>query len=211
MEPRPKRAMNRMASGVTSRVATRRTFGFNELVVDREESRTPSSHVTGERAVGISPRCRGERDRKPRHRAPTITPRFHPTRVTWATPGEPIVSIMKSNGSPRPTSPVTRVVVAFELTDTGESFHVAARNGVTTVLPGRPGEADATVRLPQRVWIELLLGLTSLGDALLADGVDAEGDLAEFVRFHRRFTTSTAERAVGVTQASEPDSEGEIQ
>ena len=49
------------------------------------------------------------------------------------------------------------------------------------------------MRLPQRVWIALLLGLTSLGDALLADGVEAEGDLAEFVRFHRRFTTATAE------------------
>jgi alkyl sulfatase BDS1-like metallo-beta-lactamase superfamily hydrolase len=116
---------------------------------------------------------------------------------------------MKSNGSPRPTSPAPRVVVAFELTDTGESFHVAARNGVTTVLPGRSEHADATVRLPQRLWIELLLGLTSLGDALLADGVDAEGDLAGFVRFHRRFTTATAARAVGAAQTSDPHSEGE--
>jgi hypothetical protein len=118
---------------------------------------------------------------------------------------------MKSNGSSRPTSPVTRVVVAFELNDTGETFHVAARDGVATVLPGRPERADATVRLPQRVWIGLLLGVTSLCDALLADGVEAEGDLAEFVRFHRRFTTSNAGRAVSAKETPAPDSEGETQ
>jgi putative sterol carrier protein len=100
---------------------------------------------------------------------------------------------MTRDGSPRPPTPPTGIVVAFQLTDTGESFHVAAREGVATVLPGRPDHADATVRLPQRVWIALLLGLTSPGEALLADGVEAEGDLAEFVRFHRRFTTATAE------------------
>ena len=99
---------------------------------------------------------------------------------------------MKRDGSPRPATPPTSVVVAFQLSDTGESFGVVARAGVATVFPGRPEDAEATVRLPQRVWIELLLGLTSLGDALLAEGVEAEGDLAEFVRFHRRFSTATA-------------------
>jgi hypothetical protein len=87
--------------------------------------------------------------------------------------------------------PSTTVVVAFHITDTGESFHVAAREGAATVFPGRLGGAIATVRLPQRVWFALLLGSISLGEALLADGVEAEGDLAQFVRFHRRFTTAT--------------------
>jgi alkyl sulfatase BDS1-like metallo-beta-lactamase superfamily hydrolase len=91
-----------------------------------------------------------------------------------------------------PRTPLSSgVVVAFELTDTGESFHVVARRGVTTVASGRLDGAEATVRLPQSTWIALLLGLTSLGDALLADGVEAEGDLATFVRFHRRFHTTS--------------------
>lgn len=81
--------------------------------------------------------------------------------------------------------------MAFELTDTGECFHAAARQGVTTVASGRPDGAEAIVRLPQRVWIALLLGLTSLGDALLAEGVDAQGDLATFTRFHRRFNIAS--------------------
>ena len=82
------------------------------------------------------------------------------------------------------------MVVAFHLTDTDESFHVDAGEGVATVFPGSPEAADATVRLPQQVWLELLLGVTSLGEALLADGVEADGDLARFVSFHRRFTTT---------------------
>ena len=90
-----------------------------------------------------------------------------------------------------PTAPArTTVVVAFHLTDTDESFHVDAGEGVATVFPGSPEAADATVRLPQQGWLELLLGVTSLGEALLADGVEADGDLARFVSFHRRFTTT---------------------
>jgi hypothetical protein len=50
---------------------------------------------------------------------------------------------MKSNGSSRPTSPVTRVVVAFELNDTGETFHVAARDGVATVLGDAPVSVES--------------------------------------------------------------------
>lgn len=100
---------------------------------------------------------------------------------------------MKRDGCPPPAPAPTSVVVAFQLTDTDESFHVAAREGVATVFPARPSGAGATVRLPQRVWMALVLGVTSLGEALLADGVEAEGDLAEFVRFHRRFTTATCE------------------
>jgi hypothetical protein len=86
----------------------------------------------------------------------------------------------------------TGAVVAFQLTDTGDRFHVAAGDGVAMVFAGRPDVAGATVRLPQRVWIALLLGLTSLGEALLADGVEAEGDLADFLCFYRCFTTTTA-------------------
>ena len=102
---------------------------------------------------------------------------------------------MKRRGLPPAPSASPSVVVAFHLSDTGESFGVVAGAGVATVLPGRPEDADATVRLPQRVWIELLLGVTSLGEALLAEDVEAEGDLAEFVRFHRRFSTATAAAA----------------
>ena len=97
----------------------------------------------------------------------------------------------RTDSSPtRATS--TTVVVAFELTDTAESFHVAAREGVATIFPGRSDDAQATVQLPQRVWIALVLGVTSLGEALLAEGVEAAGDLAHFVRFHRRFATAAA-------------------
>ncbi len=84
------------------------------------------------------------------------------------------------------------MVVAFHVSDTGERFRVVARAGVATVLAGGGEDAEATVRLPQRVWIELLLGVTSLGEALLAEDVEAEGDLAEFVRFHRCFSITTA-------------------
>lgn len=84
--------------------------------------------------------------------------------------------------------------MAFHLTDSDESFHVIADQGVSRVVPGSPDRADATVQLPQRVWLALLLGLTSLGEALLADGVEAEGDLAKFVRFHRRFATAVSPR-----------------
>ena len=110
---------------------------------------------------------------------------------------------MKQDGSPPPATSPTSVVVAFELTDSDESFHVAARAGVATVFPGSPDGADATVRLPEQVWMALLLGLTSLGEALLAEGVEAEGDLAEFVRFHRRFTITSKpmiEKPEGVIQ-----------
>ena len=82
------------------------------------------------------------------------------------------------------------VIVAFHLTDTGESFLVAAREGLVTIVPADQTGASATVHLPLRVWVGLVLGVTSLGDALLADGVDAAGDLGTFVRFHRRFTTT---------------------
>jgi alkyl sulfatase BDS1-like metallo-beta-lactamase superfamily hydrolase len=87
---------------------------------------------------------------------------------------------------------VSSVVVAFHVSDTGESFRVVVRTGVATVLTGGGEDAEATVRLPQRVWIELLLGVTSLGEAMLAEDVEAEGDLAEFVRFHRCFSITTA-------------------
>lgn len=97
---------------------------------------------------------------------------------------------MKQDRSLPRSSPSSGVVVAFELTDTGERFHVTARHGVTTVASGGPAGVAATVRLPRQVWIALLLGLTSLGDALLAEGVEAEGDLAAFTRFHRRFSTA---------------------
>jgi putative sterol carrier protein len=99
---------------------------------------------------------------------------------------------MKRHDSLRPTAAPKGAVVAFEITDSDECFHVAAREGVATVLAGRPDGADATVRLPHRVWMALLLGLTSPCEALLAEGVEAEGNLAEFVRFHRRFTTAAA-------------------
>jgi hypothetical protein len=98
---------------------------------------------------------------------------------------------MTHGGSPPLITPPISIVVAFLLTDTGDRFHVAAGDGVARVFAGGY-DAGATVRLPQRVWIALLLGLTSLAEALLADGVEAEGDLAEFVRFYRRFTTTTA-------------------
>jgi alkyl sulfatase BDS1-like metallo-beta-lactamase superfamily hydrolase len=99
---------------------------------------------------------------------------------------------MKRRGLPPTPSASSGVVVAFHLSDTGERFRVAARAGVATVLAGGGDDTQATVRLPQRVWIELLLGVTSLGEALLAEDVEAEGDLAEFVRFHRCFSITTA-------------------
>lgn len=97
---------------------------------------------------------------------------------------------MTQREAPTTAQATTPVIVAFHLTDTGESFHVAAREGLVTVVPADRTGASATVRLPQRVWFGLVLGVTSLGEALLADGVDAAGDLGTFVRFHRRFATT---------------------
>jgi hypothetical protein len=95
----------------------------------------------------------------------------------------PHESLASGNGAETPA------VVVFRITDTGEVFHVEARPGVTTVAAGGPARADAVVALPERLWLELLLGVKGVGEALLEDGLEAAGDLGRFVLFHRRFAT----------------------
>lgn len=82
-------------------------------------------------------------------------------------------------------------VAVFRITDTGEVFRVEARPGVTTVTAGAEFdfEVEIEVELPQRLWLDLLLGVKDVGEALLEDGLEARGDLGRFVLFHRRFAT----------------------
>ena len=70
----------------------------------------------------------------------------------------PHESLASGNGAETPA------VVVFRITDTGEVFHVEARPGVTTVATGGPARADAVVALPERLWLELLLGVKGVGE-----------------------------------------------
>lgn len=118
---------------------------------------------------------------------------------------------MNGDGPTKPAAPAS-VVVVFEIADTGERFHVTAREGVATAFPGGHDGAQATVRLPHLAWMSLLLGVVSLGDVLLLEAVEARGDLAVFVRFHRRFATAHPARCTGLRAGgSGNDSEGGIQ
>lgn len=94
----------------------------------------------------------------------------------------------------RPADAEAPAVVVFRIIDTGEVFRVEAQSEVTTVAAGAPAPADAVVTLPQRLWLELLLGVKGFGEALLEEGIEAEGDLGRFVLFHRRFATGLAAR-----------------
>lgn len=79
-----------------------------------------------------------------------------------------------------------------------EGWIAGLRPGITTVTAGAPARAEVEVELPQRLWLELLLGVKDVGEALLEDGLEARGDLGRFVLFHRRFATG------GVTGAGAP-------
>lgn len=90
------------------------------------------------------------------------------------------------------TSAERREFLVFHVRETGQSYRVAAGPGVTVATATPDGEtvadqAAARIRLPEQVFLGLLLGSTSLAEALLAPELVAEGDLAAFVRFHRLF------------------------
>lgn len=77
----------------------------------------------------------------------------------------------------------------FKIRDTRTTYAARLCHGIAELHEGSGETADLVIELDAAVWGEIVLGLTSLGDALRAGRLEVRGDLSHFADLSRAFRT----------------------
>jgi alkyl sulfatase BDS1-like metallo-beta-lactamase superfamily hydrolase len=79
------------------------------------------------------------------------------------------------------------LTIAFDITDTKQTYAVEVRRGIAQVHETKPAKVDATLRLPLSVMQRIIARQTTLAAALQAGEIKAEGEVALLARFNGFF------------------------
>ncbi len=79
------------------------------------------------------------------------------------------------------------VAVGFRFPAEGSEYMVHVRRGVAEIQPRLPRRARLTVTGSSAALLEVMLGLTPMGEALAAGALTLDGEAAELARFFALF------------------------